>query len=446
LYLFINILFNINFISNFIFISIFIKRPKSVSLPFPLYTPEDIALLTDLEGHLGIIYKYLLKNSNAHLSSGSSMLQQREQLNSSYHDRINVLTYLCSIGTSAEVANIILNTHFLSLLLKLLRQTTTSNSSASSKIPPNSSSNTVAALTNSRVLAATTLSLMLRYATYIQPPNSIKTKDDHILPSLITLLKETTKLDSKLKRRLVSAFGETVFYITAQDDDNTDINNKWTLPSGVISILIKCLKDESDEIIRHYAAKTIENILAQGGVEFKRRFLVVEIASKLLEMSQHSRNESLQATCGMAVSHILMLVMTSEPTPTTTPLSARSNPSPPASANSRSNLNSTTSNINNLSGVKFLTRVLDKGWLPGIIEILKEAQPKLQQAYCNIINIIFCSNLRKNKDKESNNSASAVLKPLQQYFLKSSGLISILLRLVEQGGSLAVSFLKLLLL
>ena len=41
------------------------------------------------------------------------------------------------------------------------------------------------------------------------------------------------------------------------------------------------------------------------------------------------------------------------------------------------------------TGAKFVARVLEKGGLPGIVDTLRDGQPKLQQAYLNIVNIIF---------------------------------------------------------
>ena len=65
--------------------------------------------------------------------------------------------------------------------------------------------------------------------------------------------------------------------------------------------------------VRHYAVKTIENIMAQGNNEHKRKFVTVDIASRLLELSQHGRNETMQASCGMALSHMFLFVMTLDP-------------------------------------------------------------------------------------------------------------------------------------
>lgn len=107
-----------------------------------------------------------------------------------------------------------------------------------------------------RVVATQALAAMLRYATFIQPP-PIKSRDDHIIGTTVSLLSEPHKIEVKLKRRLVAALGETVFYVTAQEDDPASdaTDDKWSLPSGAIDVLSNCLIDESDEIVQHYSAK-----------------------------------------------------------------------------------------------------------------------------------------------------------------------------------------------
>ena len=97
-----------------------------------------------------------------------------------------------------------------------------------------------------------------RYTTFVQPPTQ-KNKDDHILPTLISILRDTSRVEVKLRRRCVAALGELMFYITAQDEESQEApaaaEGRWVLPQGAVTVLLKCLKDDSDEAVRHYAAK-----------------------------------------------------------------------------------------------------------------------------------------------------------------------------------------------
>jgi hypothetical protein len=107
-------------------------------------------------------------------------------------------------------------------------------------------------------------------------------------------------------------------------------------------------------------------------------------------------------------------------------------------------------------GGKFIAKVLERGGCSGIIESLRDGPAKVQQAYLNIINIIFCPNLferctglsassgRLISASEgalsytgSNTADGMALKPCRLYFLKSAALLSALQRLVEQGSSSA---------
>lgn len=50
-----------------------------------------------------------------------------------------------------------------------------------------------------------------------------------------------------------------MFYITAQDEESQEApsaaEGRWVLPLGAVTVLLKCLKDDTDEAVRHYAAK-----------------------------------------------------------------------------------------------------------------------------------------------------------------------------------------------
>jgi hypothetical protein len=228
------------------------------------------------------------------------------------NDRYQLLSYIMSISSCAEVANIILNTTFLSLLLKFIKHNI--NYQANQPLRPTNNNNnhpnliqqTQQLLSSSRYLAANSLAILLRYATYIQPP-SVRTREEHIVHTLVTLLREASpsssaasalsnnnnnnnnnltststpmmKMDIKLRRKAVSALGEMIFYISAQEEEQTttttnnnnnqsdninDSNNnnniiKWTLSSQAIDYLIYTIRDDPDEIIRHYCAKVIKS-------------------------------------------------------------------------------------------------------------------------------------------------------------------------------------------
>ena len=88
----------------------------------------------------------------------------------------------------------------------------------------------------------------------------------------------------------------------------------------------------------------------------------------------------------------------------------------------------------------------------GILEALKDGAPKLQQAYLNIINMIFLhTNNNLSPKQEDGNQAPAnscahssdidvdkTLCSLRNLILRPETLLPSLLRLIDQGGSSAV--------
>lgn len=195
---------------------------KASGLPCAPISTQYIASLppTELEAHLTKIYKALHKavmgciasctgtsSSGAGSAAGTpspgvassvsaaSAQQQQVQI---YADKMNsLLGYLCSLAPSVEIANVVMNTQFLSVLLRILllvvnrheyvQSLNLGGSGMSSRTSPGTklggalpNSGRVAAVgniqnaitgvvTDSACLAATVLALMLRHATYVQP-------------------------------------------------------------------------------------------------------------------------------------------------------------------------------------------------------------------------------------------------------------------------------------
>lgn len=151
-------------------------------------------------------------------------------------------------------------------------------------------------------MAITLVALVLRHATNIIPPTTTKARDEHVLPILLSLLKQEafgfpppspvptllpsssktahmqqhTSLQASqallaqqqqlMRRRCMAAFGEMVFYITSQDDeedrermlhDQASAPPTWVLPVGAVGILFRGLKDDTDSVVRFYAAKVL---------------------------------------------------------------------------------------------------------------------------------------------------------------------------------------------
>lgn len=153
--------------------------------------------------------------------------------------------------------------------------------------------------------------------------------------------------------------------------------------------------------------------------------------------------------------------------------SSKNTPSPSSAGTGRSP--PTTQPAASGASGRFISRVLEKGGiLPGILDSLRDGQqqPKLQQAYLTMINIVFCSRLSDDykKTEECDNSkeesrqddascgtersgykhkpistnftpSDVALRSVRQFFLKHTSSVSFLniaLCLMEQSPSLVV--------
>jgi hypothetical protein len=229
-----------------------VSLPLSLSLSLSLCVCLTLSLSLSLSWY-GQIYKSL--QSLFSVSSVSSNLSRNASSNassSSMNEKMNLLSYLCTIASNPEVANIALSKPFLLLLLHCVKTPNPSSSTAPTQ-RQNPSVRQTSSQNTSRSLAATLLALFIRYANFIDPPSS--TSDDHIISVLVAVLRDSTvvRTDPTLRHKAIAALGELIFYISAQDDTNSNL--RWVISHEVISIFTKSLSDETDEIMRHYAAK-----------------------------------------------------------------------------------------------------------------------------------------------------------------------------------------------
>jgi len=99
--------------------------------------------------------------------------------------------------------------------------------------------------------------------------------------------------------------------------------------------------------------------------------------------------------------------------------------------NQESSNNNTTSPGN--VGPKVVSRIVEKGtFLQGFGGIFKEGSPKLQIAYLNIFNLIFCDEYYSGYPTSY---VAASLNASRNVLAKNKGMIQFLIRLAEHGAS-----------
>ena len=200
------------------------------------------------------------------------------------NDKLNTLTYFESIILNSNVANRLINSAFMSLLMKLLKTV----KSAYLKIR-----------------LCSIIGQLVRHSTVIG--NQVAEC------GLCSLLAEITKdKTEKVRRKAVASLGEFLFYAATQLDDE-QADQVWEIPQIAIMQLIKCLASNEDEVVRFYACKTIENITAQS-IQAGCAFATLETATLLLSIYHSTSNEPFKISAAVSISHICKLNTTLFPT------------------------------------------------------------------------------------------------------------------------------------
>ena len=168
---------------------------------------------------------------------------------------------------------------------------------------------------------------------------------------LLDLLKEP---HAKLRRRAMAALGELTFYVATLDSSdahapleahsaplsNHDNNHggsssnsnavyagasdtasstaaiRWHVPSSLAAALARCLQEGEDDIVCHYAAKTVENVLAVAPLTQAKRLCTQEMALRLMDLTLQSQHrgttDALHLTAATALALLLRRVLVAD--------------------------------------------------------------------------------------------------------------------------------------
>jgi len=200
------------------------------------------------------------------------------------NDKLNVLVYFESIILNSNVANRLINSAFMGLLMKLLKNV---------KSP------------HLKQRLCSIIGQLIRHSTVIG--NEVAES------GLALLFCEVIKdKNDKVKKKAVASLGEFLFYAATQlDDEQSD--PVWEIPQAAIVTMIKCLGAGEDETVRFYACKTIENITAQS-ISAGCNFATLEVATLLLNIYHTTKNEVFKTSAAVSISHICKLNTTLFPT------------------------------------------------------------------------------------------------------------------------------------
>lgn len=255
---------------------------RSEELRFTMMAPKELlACATEkLESHLKDVY-LSLKSTSASAS-----------------EKCSVLGYLSTLCLHSKLANVVVNSSILSLLARMLTGLTASSAS----------------IANSLVVSMVCLDLgvLFRFATFIAPSSPEQ------LQSMVSTLAQATraagsadsnKSDSdrnileQTRRRALSCLGELLFYIATQKD--------WELPVAGLECVVEHLGTE-DLVLRHYAVRTLCNMLIRGSGSMLRGLVseqaTLQLVNGLVELSAEPDNMAtlaLRETTAQAIAQLV---------------------------------------------------------------------------------------------------------------------------------------------
>ncbi|RLN90958.1 hypothetical protein BBJ28_00023170, partial [Nothophytophthora sp. Chile5] len=200
---------------------------------WPFMAPEELLSCSTeaLEDQLKEIY----------ISLKSSTAEEPEKL--------SVIAYLFSLCRHSKLANVIVNSSILKLLIQMLAQQTRSNASS------------VESAQNPMLpMLCLVLGMLFRFATFIAPSSP-----DQLQGLVATLMgiahgrfddldDESAVVSDGLESRplALACLGELVFYISTQQE--------WELPMKGLECVISCI-EAPHIVMRYYAVQTIGNML-----------------------------------------------------------------------------------------------------------------------------------------------------------------------------------------
>eukprot|EP00730_Choanoeca_flexa_P006001 TRINITY_DN12065_c0_g1_i1.p1 TRINITY_DN12065_c0_g1~~TRINITY_DN12065_c0_g1_i1.p1 ORF type:complete len:793 (+),score=200.62 TRINITY_DN12065_c0_g1_i1:93-2381(+) len=152
-----------------------------------------------------------------------------------------------------------------------------------------------------REKTAQLIGLILRQATVIFPQVP--------LPAVLTALAEAVRdlgKDVKLKRRLVGALGEALFFVVTQisSDQAASEGKSWKLPSLALSTILRCLNDDEDPAVQLYAARTVENLSTVEQGPHLKALLANDVIVRLFHVLDLAKGASLRRSASAGVFHL----------------------------------------------------------------------------------------------------------------------------------------------
>ena len=217
-----------------------------------------------------------LKNVENYLYTIYSSLEENAS-KKNYDILLNILKYFETLVYDREIANNLINTSFIQLLIDFLGN-----------------------IKHDQILTkcCCIIGYMVRYATIITSPLNKYGFDDIICK----IIKESND-NSDLIRKATATVGEYLFYVGTQEE-SPDNDNEWKINKKYLDILLFCLDKKRNEVVKFYAIKTIENLCILTETS-KFYFAKNDFFDKILQIYLNINNTELKYSAISTISHLL---------------------------------------------------------------------------------------------------------------------------------------------
>eukprot|EP01083_Nonionella_stella_P279347 950321_1 len=245
-----------------------IPRPKydARRLPFNALSAEKLAELD--AGALACILGEI----------GRAIADKTRSQNLSSAVRTHTLNYLlnvCSSGSN-ELANVLVSSDLMILLFDVLKLNKSS--------------------TDLSAAILTIIGLTVRHSMQILPAFS------NIGHGSMQILADFMRSGSDLvRRRAAATVGELLFFVSTWKGPFED----WNVPKFVVNMVKRCLRAGETPVCQHYAAKTVENIMAAGDCRARKWFSTHAVALALYGIFNSSKKQLLRSAALSALALIL---------------------------------------------------------------------------------------------------------------------------------------------
>ena len=197
-------------------------------------------------------------------------------LNNQQDELLNLLNYFQTIILNKHIANSIIESPFIQLLINFLDINND----------------------NIRIRVCNIIGYLIRYATNIEIPLD----KYNLTEKLISFISNDYNIN--LKRKAISCLGEYLFFVAIQIEVEEN-QSEWNISKEALSILLFSL-NHSDEKVKFYALKTIENISCKTKVSKTFFASNNDYINKIIDIyNENCENPEIHTSALSACSHLI---------------------------------------------------------------------------------------------------------------------------------------------